>query len=229
MPPATPAVEFALSVADGTPTLRVTDAALFGWVTLSSLELQVPTRGEPVAEDTDPQTFRTRRMRATRVLLRMEQSDLDAFCALRGAELGDNGIDEVSLRVMDGYLSLSARARVGGHVAEMTARILPRRGPTGMRLLIDEACCYGFLPLPAPSLAYQIVCALLDLSPLDNDEGGETGNTKTNGRWAQVGGLAEFDVDPVEGCCGTRCRKRVGDCPTRLASFVNRPAAAQAS
>ena len=182
MLPAQSAVEFALSVTDGKPTLLLTNQSLFGWATLTALELEVPTHTRVNEQELDPSALRTRRTRATRVSLQMEQTDLNAFCALRGTELGTHGVDELTLRAMDGYLSLGARVRVDGHVAEMTARLLFTATESGLRLMIDEACSYGFLPEPAPRLAHLIVSELLNVGA---------------GRWARFAGLAEFDIDPV--------------------------------
>ena len=152
----------------------------FGWVRLDALELEVRLRGGE-KPGSSPAAYQSRRTRARQATLRMTQADLDTLALACAGRLASVGVDELSLRAMDGYVSLVARVRAGGQVAELTARVYLDAAGSRLRLLIDEARTYGFLPTPAPLIAHTAITAMLG----------------TN-RWSAIRGLAELELIPLE-------------------------------
>ncbi|HWM86590.1 MAG TPA: hypothetical protein VNO33_12150, partial [Kofleriaceae bacterium] len=198
---------FSFRLGGGSGQLTLGQRTFFGWLHLDRLELEVPDLRLPVDLAAGPETFQRYRTRARQADLRMEQSDLDRFVAERAPALGELGVEELRILACDGHLSLSARVREAGQVAELTARVYLEASAGRLRFACGRALTYGYLPTPAPLSAHRIMLALVggadDMRAGElTNPGGTTGRYELErtalGAWnTSVRGLGDVDLDPL--------------------------------
>lgn len=156
---------FSVEQVDGATCLVLADRSLFGWLRVERLELEVPGVGlEPGAALPAPETFQRRRARVRTASLGIDAAGVQRFVAERrqrpGQIAGASDVDDLEVRLHEGYLSLAARVREPKSAADITFRIYVGVGPGGVRAQIGDARVYGFLTVPAPLLAHRITQAL---------------------------------------------------------------------
>jgi tetratricopeptide (TPR) repeat protein len=153
-------LEFEIAV-DGGAALLLRPSTFFGWLRVDHLELEIPNVSFPLDITRGIRQFKTRRCRLAGARLVVEQPSRAALVAARSGALARAGFDEVQLRLLDGKVELSARARVGSTSADLVVSASIQHADHELILLLDEARLFGHLRRAAPLLAHDLLCLLL--------------------------------------------------------------------
>ena len=159
-------------------------------VSVDELVLEIPELGAE-APPGHPDAYQRRRGRLTLAQLSLDEARADAMIWERAAELGAAGFDDVRVRLLEGALELTGRARVDDRAADLTARVLIEPIGARIRLAITGARLFGPLRRPAPLVAHDLVAVLLDLPPTGIDE-------PAKNPFAEVLGLGDIVLAPLE-------------------------------
>lgn len=159
-------------------------------VSVDELVLEIPELGSE-APPGHPDAYQRRRGRLTLAQLSLDEARADAMIWERAAELGAAGFDDVRVRLLEGALELTGRARVDDRAADLTARVLVEPIGARIRLAIAGARLFGPLRRPAPLVAHDLVAVLLDLPPTGIDE-------PARNPFAEVLGLGDIVLAPLE-------------------------------
>lgn len=123
------------------------------------LDMEIPGVRFPADLSGGAARFRDRRCRLRALEVIADVADLQRF--LDAAPLADFGIMEPELTMDGAGLLLSAAAALGKDAASFTARVRIRRaGGRRVRVALEDVRVYGFLPVPALSLALAVFSGL---------------------------------------------------------------------
>jgi tetratricopeptide (TPR) repeat protein len=156
-------IDFAVRFVDGRGLLGLRAATRLNGgaagIHIARLELEIPNLRFPFDVSGDATRFQTRRCNLAGAELRLDEEELQAWLGTRAA-LERFGLTQLSARLVEGAVAVSARARVGERETALTARL--RLCPDGQRLqvFVDEVRAFGFLPAPAPLLAVSLALGL---------------------------------------------------------------------
>ncbi len=156
------------------------------------LELEIPNLRFPVDVSGGLARFKNRRLRLRQMVISLGAPDLARV--LRAGRLAEFGILDPRVEIEDGLIRLMARAVVGEHEAEFTALAgVTLSQPARARLVIFDVRLFGFLPVPAPSLATAL-CAALGATRREDGQA----EPAPLPALLRLQGLADLDVDLLE-------------------------------
>jgi tetratricopeptide (TPR) repeat protein len=158
-----PPIDFAVRFVEGRGLLGLRAATRLNGgaagISIDRLELEIPNLRFPFDVSGDATRFQTRRCNLAGAELRLEERELAAWLASRGT-LERFGLSHVSVRLTEGAVALSGRARVGERETAITARLRLHPGGQLLRVFVDEVRAYGFLPAPAPLFGVSLALGL---------------------------------------------------------------------
>jgi len=127
------------------------------------LELEVADLGtDPGApEATRAERFQRRRTRLRSLALQAGAETLDDRVDAVRRQLAGLGINQLSAKIGDGFVSVRARASDGLAAADVSFRITLVQAGTHLRALASTVRVHGHLPTPGPVIADRILVALL--------------------------------------------------------------------
>ncbi|MBI4509029.1 MAG: tetratricopeptide repeat protein [Deltaproteobacteria bacterium] len=154
-----------LEVQDGAgfPRLVLATRALAGGPWIENLELAVPCPNALASAFANPKRLQRRRLRVLGARLVLDDRSIESLLWSRADRLAAAGFDEVRVRILEGILEISGRARVDDRAADVTGRAWLEPGPDGLRVVLLDAHALAFTNRPTPLVMHDLVLALLDL------------------------------------------------------------------
>ncbi|MCU1283119.1 MAG: Tetratricopeptide 4, partial [bacterium] len=153
-------LDFALRFVDGKGVLGLGDKMRVSLVHVDRLELRVPNLRFPFDVSGGAARFQSRRCDFGACELSVDRARLQSWLDAR-TRLGRLGLAQLRVRLVAGRIELSARARVGGHEAALTARVtLEAAGGQRLVARLGDVRLYGFLPAPAPLVGLGIAVGI---------------------------------------------------------------------